>query len=123
MFGELILESRIPEILFQIDDLVVLDLDAFGFEQLLHEIRSVEMVLSGEQSFSVHDAVRGHIFTLAGSIHRPADHACRPGTAEHFGNRTIGSDFSIRDLARDVVYAFKKIVVVRILSQNSILKY
>lgn len=118
----LIVESRIPKVFFKIDNLVVPDLDAFGFEELLHEVGAVKMVFSGEQSLAVHDTVRGHILAPAGSIHRPADHACRPCAAKDFRNSAIGCDFPVRDLACDVIHALEKMVVVRILSQSNILK-
>jgi len=44
---ELFFKSRIPEVFFKIDNLVVNDFDSFIFEQLLHQIGSVEMVFSG----------------------------------------------------------------------------
>jgi len=45
--NQLLFKFRIPEVFFKIDDLVVYDLNAFVFEQLLHQIGSVKMVFSG----------------------------------------------------------------------------
>lgn len=104
----------------EIDHLVVFDFHAFAFQQLLHEVGAVKMVLAREHAVAVHDTVRGHIFALTRGIHRPADHTRRACAAEHFGNRAVRRDFAIRNLPRDVVDAFKEIVVVGMLSQNNI---
>ena len=116
------LKSRIPKQLLKIDDLVIFNFHAFAFEQLLHQVRAVEMVFAREHADAIHDAVRRDIFALARRIHRPADHSRRTRTAQNFSDRAIGRDFAIWNLPRDVVHAFEEIVVVGIflLSQNKI---
>ncbi len=78
------------------------------------------MVLAREHADAVYDAVRRHIFALARGIYRPADHPGRTRTAQNLRDRAIRCDFSVWDLSRNVVDAFEEIVVVGILSQNSI---
>lgn len=94
---------------FHIDNLVVDDLDAFAFKKLLHQVCPVKMVLAGEESFAVHDAVRGDIFHMVRCVHRPANHSCGASASERFCYGAVRSHFSVRNLARNGIHPFEKI--------------
>ncbi len=101
--------------LFEIDDLIVFYFYPFRFKQLLHQIRTVKMVLPRQHSDAIDHPVCGHVFPITRRIHRPTHHPCRSGTSEHLGNGAIGSHFSVGYLPRNLINAFKKIVVARVL--------
>ena len=101
---------RLPKIGVKIHNLVIDHFNPFAFEQLLHQIRSVKMMFSRKQSFSVDHSVCRNIFQMMTGIHRPADH---PGGARHsqcFRNSAIRSDLAVRNLSGDSIDFFEKIV-------------
>ena len=106
-----LLNFRLPEMLFKIDNLMVFDdFNSFAFEQLLHEIGAVEMMLSGEQSVAVDDAVCRNIFHIYADafMAQPTIRAERPGT-DGFGDSAIRSDFPIRNLSCYGINFFEEI--------------
>lgn len=97
-----------PKNLLKIDNLVAAHFYTLAFEQLLHQVRTVEMVFARKHAHAVHDAMCGNVFGTV--VHRPTDHSCRTRRSDGFCNGAVRSDFAVRDLACDFVNAFKEVL-------------
>ncbi len=74
---------RVPEMLLKIRDSIINHLNAFAFEELLHQRGRAKMMLPGEHAVAVYHPVGRHIFTaVMRSVHGPAHHTCRSFGAE-----------------------------------------
>lgn len=102
-------DFRRPKNPFKIDDLVVAYFYPFAFEQLLHQVRTVEMVFARKHADSVHDAMCGNVFGTI--VHRPTDHSCRTRRSDSFCDGTVRRDFSVWNLLCDFVDALKKVLL------------
>lgn len=74
--GKYKMVCRVPEMLTEVYDPVVIYRYSFAFKKLLHQTRGSEMVFSGEQSCAVHHPMcRDRDLGGVGCIHSPSYHS------------------------------------------------
>ena len=101
--------GRIPEDFTEVNNLVVYNLYAFTFEQLLHETRGAKMMFSCEQAVAVYNPVGRYMLQhVMRSIHGPADHARRSACTQVACNGAVRRNPAVRDSRNNSIYFFEK---------------
>src|SRR5512135_2109676 len=94
---------------FEIDNPVIKNPDPLALQQLLHNHRTPEMVLSGQNPVPVNDPVSRDIVGLGVcGVHRPAYHPCRTLRTQELCDGSIGGDPPVWDQSGYFVNFFEK---------------
>ena len=100
----------IPEVFFEIDNLIIHHLYAFGFEQLLHHVGTAKSVLASEHAHAVYHTMCRHSANLRVRCpHGPAHHSRRTAHAQITRDGTVAGNATIRNLHRHLMHLLKKV--------------
>ncbi len=98
---------RVPEQRVEVDYLIIVNADAFGFEAFLHGSRGAKKVFSGKDAQSVHHAVGRNTRLCMGAVHGPTNHAGTRPQAQVPGNGSVGRYPTFRNLPDNVIDILK----------------
>lgn len=95
--------------LFEIHASIVIERDALGDQPLLHDVRSLEVALSGQGSESVDDPMARQSGGGC-AVQCPSDGSRGAAHAEVLGDVTVSGHFAVRNLGYDVPNSGEEIV-------------